>query len=257
VRQDANSKKHRQVFGEASEDYDRFRPGPPDEAVEWLLPNGATDVLEIGAGTGAMTRQLVGRVARVFAVEPDSRMRSVLARRVPQAEVVAGHAEELPADDSSFDAVIAASAWHWVDERRAIPEVARILRPGGSLCLSWNGPDRSVDWVRQLWAGGEMPSTEESEATDSRRRERHTVDLGADSPFEEPEHRLIRWNLSMPKDDLVGLAGTYSAVIALGPAGRQEWLRMLTGFLHDYEPLRGQDPIDVPMRCLCWRASLG
>ena len=78
----------------------------------------------------------------------------MLSSQTPGVEVLAGHAEELPADDGSFDVVIAQSAWHWVDEERAIPEVARVLRPGGRLALVWNGTDRSVDWMRTLWAGG-------------------------------------------------------------------------------------------------------
>src|SRR5580658_5514569 len=97
--QDEDSKIRSRSFGQIAEDYDRFRPGPPDEAIEWLLPDQATDVLEIGAGTGGLTRQLVRRVPHVTAVEPDDRMRSVLAQRAPGAEVVAGQAEEIPADD--------------------------------------------------------------------------------------------------------------------------------------------------------------
>ena len=109
-----------------------------------MLAGHAGDVLELGAGTGALTRQLVGRVAHVRAVEPDPRMRAVLADRVPRAEVVAGCAEEIPADAATYDTVIAASSWHWVDEQRALPEVARVLRPAGLFSLAWSGPDRSV-----------------------------------------------------------------------------------------------------------------
>ena len=101
------------------------------------------------------------------AVEPDERMRAVLAAADPPVEVLAGQAEEIPADRSSVDVVIAASAWHWVDEERAVPEVARVLRPGGRLSLVWTGPDRSVDWMRSLWAGGIIFSPEEQADVDS------------------------------------------------------------------------------------------
>ncbi len=104
-------------------------------------------------------------------------------------DVVAGNAEKIPAAASSVDVVIAQSAWHWVDEERAVPEVARVLRPGGRLSLVWTGPDRSVDWMRSLWAGGIIFSPEEQTDVDNRRRRRHlvNVDVGGDSPFLEPE----------------------------------------------------------------------
>jgi ubiquinone/menaquinone biosynthesis C-methylase UbiE len=131
VRQDAGTEVLAQSFGAIARDYDRFRPGPPQEAVQWLVPSGTVDVLEIGAGTGALTRRLVERARHVRAVEPDARMRAVLRARTPDAEVVAGRGEEIPAEDRSFDVVIGASSWHWVDEELALPEVARVLRPGG------------------------------------------------------------------------------------------------------------------------------
>src|SRR5271154_6006219 len=172
MEQDEQTRVRSKSFGAIADDYDRYRPGPPEEAVTWLLPPGATDVLEVGAGTGAMTRRLVEQVSHVRAVEPDDRMRAVLAQTVPQAEVVAGSAEEIPAADSSFDAVFVASAWHWVDEERAVPEVARVLRPGGWLSLVWSGPDRSVDWMRSLWAGGIELTEQERADLDARRRGR-------------------------------------------------------------------------------------
>ena len=96
-------------------------------------------------------------------------MRAVLAGTDLRVEVLAGTAEEIPVDSSSFDVVIAQSAWHWVDESRAVPEVARVLRPGGRLSLVWTGPDRTVDWMRSLWAGGIIFSPEDKTDEDSHR----------------------------------------------------------------------------------------
>jgi len=178
----------RGAFGAVAGEYDRLRSGPPAGALDWLLPPDATDALEIGAGTGILTRLLVERIGHVTAVEPDERMRTVLSTTTAGADVRAGVAEELPAENSSCDVVIAASAWHWVDEARAVPEVARVLRPRGRLALVWSGPDRSVDWMRSLWAGGIVFSPEERDAVDQRRRSRHIVNLeaGGPSPFHEP-----------------------------------------------------------------------
>ena len=244
-------------FGAVAGEYDRLRPGPSPEALDWLLPHGVSDVLEIGAGTGVLTRLLGERVAHVTAVEPDDRMRAVLAASEARVAILEGRAEEIPAASSSFDVVIAASAWHWVDEERAVPEVARVLRPGGRLSLVWSGPDRSVDWMRSLWAGGIVFSPEEQADVDARRRRRHVVnvDAGGTNPFLEPETHLFRWTRPMTKTDLVALSTTYSAVITMEEAARREHLEAMARYLDTHEAFAGLEVVDVPMRSYCWRAT--
>jgi SAM-dependent methyltransferase len=257
MRQDENTNILSRSFGEVADEYNRLRSGPSAEALDWLIPKGAVDVLEIGAGTGILTRLLAERAAHVIAVEPDDRMRAVLAAARSSVEVLAGHAEEIPAASSSVDVVVAQSAWHWVDEARAVPEVARVLRAGGRLSLVWTGPDRSVDWMRSLWAGGIIFSPEEETEVDRRRRGRHlvNVDVGGDSPFLEPEKMLFHWTRPMTKADLVALAATYSAVITMDEDARREHLAAMASFLDTHEAFTGLDVIDVPMRSYCWRAT--
>jgi SAM-dependent methyltransferase len=199
---------------------------------------------------------LTERFAHVRAVEPDARMRAVLAERAPGAEVVGGRAEEIPAGDASFDAVIGASSWHWVDETLALPEVARVLRPGGRFSVLWSGTDRSVDWMRSVFAGGMVLDAGQITESDARRGARHAVHLGPDSPFLEPERRVVRWVRSMTKDDLVGLAGTYSGIITMGAAERQDYLASISRFLDRPEIPSEEGVIAVPMRCICWRTAL-
>ena len=257
MRQDETSAILSRSFGVVADEYNRLRPGPSPQALDWLLPEGVTDVLEIGAGTGVLTRLLAERVARVTAVEPDDRMRAVLAAGTGGIEILAGRAEEIPTASSSFDVVIAASAWHWVDEERGVPEVARVLRPGGRLSLVWSGPDRSVDWMRSLWAGGIVFSPEEQADLDARRRRRHVVnvDIGGTSPFLEPETELFRWTRPMTKTDLVALSTTYSAVITMDDIVRRQHLDAMTRYLDTHETFGGFDVIDVPMRSYCWRST--
>jgi SAM-dependent methyltransferase len=256
VLQDENTAVLRGAFGAVAGEYDRLRSGPPPEALDWMLPADATDAIEIGAGTGILTRLLVERIGHVTAVEPDDRMRAVLGATTPGADVRAGVAEELPAERSSCDVVIAASAWHWVDEARAVPEVARVLRAGGTLALVWSGPDRSVDWMRSLWAGGIVFSPEEREAVDQQRGRRRVVDLEAagPSPFHQPETSRFRWTKPMTREDLVALSTTYSVVITMDDADRERHLEAMRRFLEEQEFLAGRDLIDVPMRAYCWRA---
>jgi SAM-dependent methyltransferase len=98
-------------------------------------------VLDLGAGTGKLTRVLTQRYRRVIAVEPLEGMRAILERVVPAAESVAGSAEAIPLPDGSVDGVFAGQAFHWFANDEAIAEIARVLRSGGVLSLVWNGPD--------------------------------------------------------------------------------------------------------------------
>jgi SAM-dependent methyltransferase len=122
------------------EDYERGRPGWPSESVPILsLPRTAT-VLDLGAGTGKLTRLLVSAFDRVLVVEPAEPMRRLLIALCPEAEAFSGTGQDIPLDDASIDAVFAAQAFHWFDEERAIAAIARVLRPGGTLVLMWNLP---------------------------------------------------------------------------------------------------------------------
>lgn len=122
------------------EQYERGRPGWPHAAVSVpALPSNAT-VLDLGAGTGKLTRLLIAQFVRVVAVEPADAMRRVLARTCPGAETAGGNAREIPLAFNSVDAVFAAEAFHWFDEDDALEEITRVLRPGGSLVLMWNLP---------------------------------------------------------------------------------------------------------------------
>jgi SAM-dependent methyltransferase len=257
MRQDDHTAVLSRSFGAVAGEYDRLRSGPSDESLDWLLPADATDVLEIGAGTGILTRLLAARVEHVTAVEPDERMRAVLSNSGVRADIRAGHGEELPVDSSSYDVVIAASAWHWVEEARAVPEAARVLRAGGRLALTWNGVDRSIDWMRSLWAGGIDLSPDEKAAIDRRRRSRHVVDLeaGGPSPFLAPESRLFRWTRRMARGDVIDMAATYSAVITMDEDARRRHLESMRQYLEAQPALAGQEFIDVPMRSYCWRGA--
>jgi SAM-dependent methyltransferase len=133
------------AFAAVADQYERARPDYPAAAVEWLggrlgLRRGRT-VLDLAAGTGKLTRQLVATGADVVAVEPLDEMRAHLEAALPEARALAGRAEEIPLRDSSIDAVTVAQAFHWFDAQRALAEIHRVLRPGGGLALVWNSRD--------------------------------------------------------------------------------------------------------------------
>jgi len=137
------------AFGRAAREYELGRPEWPAELLDrvsadlGLGPDSA--VLDLGAGTGKLTRALVPRFARVVTVEPDDAMRAVLEEVVPGAESKAGSAEAIPLGDADVDAVFSAEAFHWFASPETLGEIVRVLRPGGGLVVLWNIPLEHAD----------------------------------------------------------------------------------------------------------------
>lgn len=117
---DAEHQRHAASFGAAAEAYERGRPSYHDAALDWLLPINAETVLDLGAGTGKLSRQLTARGLTTLAVEPAPEMLQQLRRAVPLVDARQGTAEKIPLPDTSVDCVLVAQAWHWVDPARAV-----------------------------------------------------------------------------------------------------------------------------------------
>ena len=141
-------------FAAQADAYERGRPEHSSESVELLARElgfgPGSRVVDLGAGTGKLTSQLVGTGADVVAVEPIPEMRGHLEAALPQVEALSGTAEDLPLANHSVDAVLAAQAFHWFDALRALSEIRRVLKPGGGLGLIWQARDASVPWVALL-----------------------------------------------------------------------------------------------------------
>jgi SAM-dependent methyltransferase len=140
------------AFADVAAAYERARPGYPLGAVQWLVGGEPLDVVDLGAGTGKLTRALVALGHRVVAVEPLDEMRAQLEAAVPDAHAVAGKAESMPLPDASADVVASAQAFHWFDHDDAMPEIGRVLRPDGRLALVWNSRDDRDPWMSRLSA---------------------------------------------------------------------------------------------------------
>ncbi len=238
-------------FGLVAEEYDRYRPKLPEAALDWLLPPECQTALDLGAGTGAATRVLARRVPHVISVEPDPRMRAVIARDTPQAQVLEGRAEAIPLKDGSVDVVLVCSAWHWMDPDLAVPEIARVLRPGGVWGIMWNGLDREVPWVAEL-RNRIRHSDPDEERLDAHRPENVLLPEGA--PFLTPQIDTIPWTGRTNVHNLLGALGTFSSVIILPPEERAEVLARARRFLDSHFAGADGEMVSVPMSCRCWKA---
>jgi SAM-dependent methyltransferase len=238
-------------FGAIAEDYDRLRPSPAPAALDWLVPAGTEIAVDVAAGTGLLTRPLAARVPHVIAVEPDPQMRAVLAARSSGVEVLDGTGESIPLPDASADALFVSSAWHWLDPERAIPEIARVLRDGGRLGVLWTSRDRDIAWVRDLdRLPGEPPWDGAAEARHRRHRD---IELAEGPAFEHVDRISFPSTRRMTLDEVVEMAGTYSAVITASPDDREAVLARARSMLR--ERFAGAAEIDFPMRSWCWRAD--
>jgi SAM-dependent methyltransferase len=228
-------------------DYERGRPGWPSEVVDVPgLPPTAT-VLELGAGTGKLTRLLVRTFERVVAVEPAEPMRRLLAAFCPEAEALEGAAEEIPLEDGSVDGAFVAEAFHRFDHRQAVAELARVLRPGGALVLLWNLP-----------AGPTEPSIAEAERFLAARAPGGRAELGYDpldlntivyesgawraafagSPFEPLREARLPNPQTVDRDELVAFFASMGWLADLPDAERLTVLGELRSRLADAEYLR-------------------
>jgi len=136
------------------DEYNASRPGYPEDAISHFVRTFGLDasshVLDLGAGTGIFTRQLLTHVGRISAVEPSASMRATFVHETPGVTILDGSDESIPLGDAEVSAVFAAQAFHWFDPPRALPEIHRVLIPGGGLGLIWNERDTDEAWIREL-----------------------------------------------------------------------------------------------------------
>lgn len=192
-------------FGGVADLYERARPGYPDDAVAWLTGGAPMRVLDLGAGTGKLTRSLVEAGHDVVAVEPSDAMLAQLQTALHRVEAFPGSAESIPLPDASVDVVTVAQAFHWFDQAAALPEIARVIRPGGHLSLIWNLRDGSVPWVDELWS---VMNPEEN-------MQQAIAELSSSTLFDAPITATFRHAQQLNRDSLVALVRSRSYVAVL------------------------------------------
>jgi SAM-dependent methyltransferase len=245
-------------FGAAAAAYSEHRPNYPDEAIRWCLAPAATSagadisalkVLDLGAGTGKLTLQLTGIVGAVTAVEPDRAMLAELTRLVPSVPAFLGSAESIPLPDASVHAVVCGQSLHWFNLERALPEIARVLVPGGVLGALWNSDDDRVEWVAGLQEAAEHVA---SPALSQRRNEDAMVELapptaGASAAlFEDSDRAEFPHAQRLTADRLAAVIGTHSQVLVMEPERRARLLAQVQSYLAS-RPETASGEFDLPM----------
>ncbi|MDA1360253.1 class I SAM-dependent methyltransferase [Glycomyces luteolus] len=234
-------------FGPAADLYDSIRPAYPAEALAWLTGDAPKEVVDVGAGTGILTRGLIALGHNVTAVEPDPQMLAKLTAASPG--LAAGHegaAEALPLPDASADVITAGQAFHWFDRPKALPELHRVLRADGVLAPIWNIRDTQTPWVAAVWA-----------AIDSSQGERDA--FAALEPgyfgdgFAEPEHRVFSHERLLDRPGVLRLVHSRSYYLTADDALRERITRDVLDILDHHPDLEGKDTFALPYRTHAFR----
>ena len=235
-------------FASNAADYERTRPGYPAAAVDHLVTvHGlvrGTEVLDVAAGTGKLTRLLLATGAAVVAVEPVAEMRAMLAATSPGAVVLDGTAEALPLPDGAVDAVTVAQAFHWFDGPRALAELARVLRPGRALSVVYNHRDRDAAWLAEVNRLVEL----HRHGTPQQWTGAWRAAFGGDGPFGPLDEVAFDNPQTLTVDDFLGRIRSMSYVGALAADEQADLLAAVGRVLATHPATAGRREVVIGQR---------
>lgn len=241
----------RLTFGAHADAYERARPVWPEEAARWLVPEDAQLVVELGAGTGKLTRAVAALGVRVVAVEPDPRMLAVL--RAGGLRGLDGSAEAIPFRDGEADAVVAGSSLHWFDLDRALPEMHRVLIPGGRLAFGWNHRDVRHPMIARMQKV--IYATRPSQETSGWRLRDWPLAVAQGGFFHAVEHALFEHVLELPRDALEDHLLSYSGLALLPDDERPRVFEDVAAILDGDPAIARGDTLCLPFVVDAYRAT--
>jgi SAM-dependent methyltransferase len=238
-------------FGAHADAYERARPAWPEEAARWLVPEHAELVVELGAGTGKLTRAVAALGVRVVAVEPDPRMLAVLHGF--DLEGVEGSAEAIPFDDGVADAVLAGSSLHWFELEPALRAIRRVLKAGGRLAFGWNHRDVRHPTIAAM--SEVIYSSRPSRQTSGWQRRDWAAAVVAGGLFRDVEHTLIEDVHEFPREALQDHLLSYSGLAALPEDERRREFAAVAEVLEADPSLHDGDDLRLPFVVDAYRAT--
>lgn len=241
----SSDRQRARAFDGVADSYRRGRPGFPAKAAAWLTGSDPTIVLEVGAGTGKLTRELVELGHDLYVTDPSEQMLGVLRSELPDVRTAATPAEQIPLPDASVEVVVAAQSFHWFDQPAALAEFARVLVPGGRLALVWNHRDETIPWVRRLGAliHDDAEQLDEVDPTDA------VVTSGL---FGYVETTTFRHSQQIDRESVQDLVLSRSNIALLDEPARERKLAEVLAFYDDYG--RGMDGMLLPYKTYCYRS---
>jgi SAM-dependent methyltransferase len=226
-------------FGPAAADYERGRPGYSAGQVNWLLDGVSGTVLDLGAGTGKLTRAIAAGGWPTIAVVPDPQM---LAFNTV-GPVVVGTAEAIPLPDAAVAAVTVGQAWHWFHHDRAGAEVARVLHPGGRLALAWHDLDDADPFVADLHRIIEPVRAASDEPP---------APIAGFAPF---EGRLDRWSSPLTPAELEAYVASRSGFLVAPTEEKRDILTAVDELLRSHPHTRDRSEVMLSRLTWCYRTD--
>lgn len=224
--------------------YERGRAGYPDDVVGVMGITESSRVIDMGCGTGKLTRTLA--FARTLGIEPFPAMLRTFREQLPGVPVVAGLAEAIPLHDAAVDVITCASAFHWFDHARAIPELSRVLRPNGKLAIIWNRRDSLTGWAAEFW----QVTEKHRDNTPGYRTGKWREALEASPHFGPIEEH---WFDHVQRTDVDGVVARVASISFIETSPKREAiLAEAREFIENHPETRGKTEIELPYKTVVY-----